>query len=378
MNIAILGYGIVGGGVHAQLRDGKLGIHVKRVLDVRRIEGLEDMLTDNIADILGDRTIDCVVETIGGMHPALSFVTSSLRAGKSVVTSNKELVSHALAPLMEGAGMHGAQIRFAASVGGGVPWIDSLLRQRRAGRLTEVWGIVNGTTNYILDAMAHGADFATALTEAQQQGYAEIDASADLDGLDAQRKCAISAALAFDTILEPEEIPTLGISQVRKADIDAFAAKGMVCKLLMRAKLTDAGVLAYVEPSLVGLDEMAAHVPTNHNCITMVGEQAGRLSFFGQGAGRKPTANNVVQDLLDIAAGVKYRPRVVQPLPVAETAAHAYYVRTTARDVVRPVMAEAWGDGFLTNPVPVGVMHEMVTKMRTNDPDTFVAGLPFS
>ncbi|MDR0928541.1 MAG: homoserine dehydrogenase, partial [Oscillospiraceae bacterium] len=235
MNIAIIGYGVVGGGVHALLADGRLGIHVKRVLDIRPLPELGALLTDNIADILFNPEIDCVVETMGGMHPALSYATMALRSGKHLVTSNKELISNALMPLLEGAALHNAQLRFGASVGGGVPWLHNLLRQKRGDTLLSIEGVVNGTTNYILDAMTHGMTFEAALAEAQRLGYAEADASADLNGIDAQRKCAISAALAFDTIVEPGDVPTLGIAGVQKADMARFAAKGLTCKLLMYA-----------------------------------------------------------------------------------------------------------------------------------------------
>lgn len=376
MNIAILGYGIVGGGVHEILRDGKLGIHVKRVLDVRPIAGLEDLLTDNIADILGDPSIHCVVETIGGTHPALSFVTSALRTGKHVVTSNKELVSHALAPLAEGAAMHNVQIRFSASVGGGIPWIENLIRQKRSDTLQAVEGIVNGTTNYILDAMAHGAEFADALGEARRLGYAEADASADLDGIDAQRKCAISAAVAFDTIVEPENIPALGIGAIRKADVDILAQKGLVCKLMMHAFRENASICAYVEPTLLAGETMAAHVPTNHNFIMMEGKNIGRLALFGQGAGRFPTAQNIVQDLMDIDARIVFRARSLQPLPVINcNERHRYYARTNQKNQIHPIRAEDWGDGILTQEVDVAAMHALARKIRQSDPDAFFAGI---
>lgn len=374
LNIAILGYGIVGGGTHALLKDGSLGIHVRRVLDVRPIDGLHDLLTDNIGDILGDPSIDCVVETIGGMHPALSFVTSSLRAGKHVVTSNKELISHALAPLSEGAGMHGVQIRFSASVGGGIPWIDTLQRRKRSDRIEAVSGIVNGTTNFILDAMQGGAAFEEALSAAREKGYAEIDASADLDGIDTQRKCAISAALAFETILEPEQIPTLGIGSIQKADVEAFLAEGLVCKLMMHAARHQDGIACYVEPTLLSRQAPAAHTPTNHNHISLIGRETGTLSLFGEGAGRYPTAQNIVQDLLDIDAGIKYPPRAVQPLPLhTDGIAHPYYVRAASKEA-QAVQAGQMGPGVRTSPLTLEAAHRLFAAIRAEDPNAFFAG----
>lgn len=376
MNIAILGYGTVGGGVHALLKDGKLGIHVKRVLDIRQLEGLEDILTDNIADILGDPSIDCVVETMGGMHPALSYVTSALRAGKHVVTSNKELISHALAPLAEGAAMHNVQVRFSASVGGGIRWIDNVARQKRSDTLLALDGIVNGTTNFILDAMGRGAAFEDALMEARRLGYAEVDASADLDGIDTQRKCAISASLAFDTIIEPEDIPTLGIGSIRKEDIDALAARGFACKLMMYAARVEDGIAAYVEPTLLGPEMLAAHVPTNHNLVSLYGEHSGQLAYYGQGAGRYPTAENILQDLLDIAARWTFHARSIEPQPVSNGGvSHPYYVRTSAKDKVAALHGEPCGPGILTPPMGVAAMHQLAAEIRAEDADAFFAGV---
>ncbi|MCL1963565.1 MAG: homoserine dehydrogenase [Firmicutes bacterium] len=378
MNIAIIGYGVVGGGVYALLRDGALGIYVRRVMDLLPIAGLEDgLFTDNIADIISDPAIDCVVEAVGGLHPALSHVTAALRAGKHVVTSNKELISHALAPLKEGAAMHRAQLRFSASVGGGVPWLHNLLRQKRGDTLLSVHGIVNGTTNYILDAMGNGMDLSAALKDAQRMGYSEADASADLDGLDTKRKCAISAALAFDAIVEADSVPTLGISAVRKIDIDTFAQHGLTCKLMMYAERGDASLCAYVEPSLLARDTLAAHTPAHYNCITLCGVQSGALSFFGQGAGRHPTAENIVQDLLDIATHATYKDPFLKPVPVDnDMERHPYYIRTSRKELLSGIDGEDWNGALLTKPMAVTALHALAKAIREKDPDAFFAGVP--
>lgn len=377
MNVAIIGFGTVGGGVHALLKDGRTGIRVTRVLDIRPIPGLEDLYTDNIADILGDPKIDCILEAIGGVHPALSYVTAALRAGKHVVTSNKELISHALVPLLEGAATHNAQIRFSASVGGGIPWLHNLLRQKRGDRLLSISGVVNGTTNYILDAMEHGMDLDTALMDARRMGYAEVNATADLDGTDAQRKCAISASLAFDTIVEAGDIPTLGIAAIRRLDIDAFTAKGLSCKLQMYAGRTQKGICAYVEPSLLGPDILAAHTPTNYNCITLCGENSGALTFFGQGAGRFPTAENIVQDMLDIRARLTIASPGVLPAVIEnEQEKHPYYIRTARKDLLVGLPGKNWNGAVLTEPMTVVDLHALAGSIREHDPDAFFAGLP--
>ncbi len=377
MNIAILGHGVVGGGVYALLSDGALGIAVRRVLEPRPMKGLSGIQTDNIGDILNDPEIDCVVEAIGGVHPALSYVTSALRAGKHVVTSNKELISHGLAPLLTGSAEHRAQLRFSASVGGGVPWLHNLLRTKRGDRILSINGIVNGTTNYILDAMAHGLTFEDALKEAQRLGYAEADPSADLLGLDARRKCAISAALAFDTVVEVSSVPVLGMQNIQKADVDAFRENGLTAKLLMNAARAEEGIAAYVEPSLLGQDAMAAHTPTNHNYITLCGEHVGHLAFFGQGAGRFATAENIVQDLLDIMARKAPTAKTTDALPVRNDAErHPYYVRTKWAEQAKALFAKPFGEGFITDPIAVDKMHALAEEMLTEDPRTFIAGIP--
>jgi len=379
MNIAILGYGTVGGGVHAILRDGNLDIHVKRVLDIRPVGGLAaGMLTDNIGDIIADPAIDCVVETIGGIHPALTYVVAALRAGKHVVTSNKELICKSLAPILLGAQAHQAQIRFSASVGGGIPWIHNLLRQKRGDQILSVQGIVNGTTNFILDAMQYGSSFEDALTSARTLGYAEADVSDDLHGIDTQRKCAISASLAFDALIEATNIPTLGIAAVSSRDIGAFAEKGLTCRLMMMAERSGQNVCAYVEPMLLTRDSLAAHTPANYNCITLCAEHAGRLSFVGQGAGRFPTAENIVQDLLDISvheSGVTVESD--KAMMVDNTLeAHAYYVRATYLSPLQGMLSAPLRDGFLTRPMCVSAMHALAKEIRERDAGAFFAGIP--
>lgn len=379
MNIAILGYGIVGGGVHAILRDGSLGINIKRVLDIRPVGGLsKDVLTDNIGDIIADPQIDCVVETIGGIHPALGYITAALRAGKHVVSSNKELMSRSLAPILLGARAHQAQIRFSPSVGGGIPWLHNLIRQKRGDQILSIQGIINGTTNYVLDAMFHGSSLAEALASARILGYAEVDVSADLSGIDTQRKCAISAALAFDAPIEPDAIPTLGISTIQHDDVEAFRAKGLTCKLMMYAERADQSICTYVEPSLLGPESIESHTPSNYNCVTLCAEHAGRLSFIGQGAGRFPAAESVVQDLLDISLQEGSLNTGLEKEAMIENSReiHAYYVRTTAPSSLENSIADRLGAGYITHPMPVPSMHALAKEILQKDHSAFFAGIP--
>lgn len=378
MNIAILGFGTVGGGVYDLLADGAKGITVRRVLDIRRPDGMDDAtFTDNIGDILGDPEIDCVVETIGGIHPALGFVETALRLGKSVVTANKELISHALAPLSEIALMRGVHLRYGASVGGGIPWLDNLARQARADTILALDGIANGTTNFILDAMGRGEDFADVLATAQRLGYAEADPSADLDGIDVQRKCAISASCAFGGVVDPPAVSTLGIAGIRAADVAAFSRRGLTCKLMMHAGRMASGVYAYVEPTLLGPGALAAHTPANFNCISLYARHAGQLSFYGQGAGRYPTAESILRDLLDVAANAPRQAQATQPLAVDnESTQHRYYVRAAAPERFGLHAVEALGDGIVTAPMPVAQAHAAIRALYAAEQDTFAAGLP--
>jgi len=379
MKIAIIGHGVVGGGVHALLEDGRLGISVKRVMDRQPMKGIEHLFTDNIAEIVGDREIDCVVEATVGVHPALSFVMAALSAGKHVVTSNKELLSLNFTQLRDRAIAGGVQFFYSATAGGGVPWLHNLHRVKRGDTVLSVSGIVNGTTNFILDAMARGDGFNEALTQAQRLGYAESNPTSDLLGLDSQRKCAISASIAFDTWINPEDIPTLGIGQVTAADIAAFTARGLACKLLMFAERASDGVVAFVEPSLLPVDSLMARTETNHNCISLCAEYAGRLAFYGQGAGRYPTAHAIVQDLLDIQTKNFRKIRPITPMNVINNLEkHPYYVRTGRLSKLPATLcAERLGaDAMITNPMTVEAAHALAVKALKMDPGAFFAGIP--
>jgi len=254
-----------------------------------------------------------------------------------------------------------------------------LERVKRLDTVCAVGGIMNGTTNFIMDAM-HKApvDFPAILKEAQDLGYAEADPSADIDGDDIRRKLCISANIAFDAALEETAIPTFGIRTVTAADIAAFRAHGFACKLLARAESTDSGVCAYVEPTLVDAGDLEAAVPANFNLITYEAEQLGRQSFYGQGAGRFPTAENVVQDCLTVLSGKRgfYTDRAV-PMFLTSGEAHPYYVRTSAPDTfLRGRTAETWDNGaVITGAVDVYEMLAWAKAQREKDPGVFIAGI---
>ena len=304
MNIGLLGFGVVGGGVW-ELAAERDDICVKRVLLRSPKAGLpESAVTFDVNDILNDDTIDTVVEVMGGLHPAYEYVTAAMERGKNVVTANKALIAAYYQELTALAKEKGVALRCTAAVGGGIPWLVNLARVKRLDTVCAVGGIMNGTTNFIMDAM-HKApvDFPAILKEAQELGYAEADPSADIDGDDIRRKLCISANIAFDAVLDETAIPTFGIRTVTASDIAAFKAHGFVCKLLAAAEAAENGVCAYVEPTLVDAGEPEAAVPANYNLITYTADRIGRQRFLGQGAGRFPTPANAVQDCLATAAG---------------------------------------------------------------------------
>ena len=265
------------------------------------------------------------------------------------------------------------------AVGGGIGWLSELERARRVQTINQVGGIMNGTCNYILDNMTRqGLNYDDVLKQAQALGYAEADPSADIDGDDIRRKLCISANIAFDAVLDETAIPTFGIRTVTAADIAAFKSHGFVCRLLAAAEAAENGVCAYVEPTLVAASELEAAVPANYNLISYTAEGVGRQSFFGQGAGRFPTAGNVVQDCLTVLSGKRgfYTDRAV-PMFLTSGEAHPYYVRTSAPDAfLRGRTAETWDNGaVVTVAVDVYEMLAWAKAQREKDPGVFIAGI---
>ena len=381
MNIGLLGMGAIGSGVFEQLA-AREDITVRRVLDKRKIEGVESLLTTDIAEILGDPEIDTVVELMGGNEPAHRFVLEAMRAGKNVVSANKLMIAGNLKELLDTAQQMGVSFRFSASVGGSIPYLVNLLRARRADRLTRVMGIVNGTTNLILDTMqTTGESFDQVLKQAQAAAYAEADPSADIDGIDARSKIAIAASLAFDAHVRPENVLTAGIRYIRAEDVELFRKKGWVCRLIARAERFEGDrVTAFVEPTLVTPESPFASVYRNDNLICMNGKRFGQQSFSGQGAGKSPTAYAVVNDLIDTMYSPQYLPfsSELRDLPVDNgLIRRCYYLRTSAC-VEIPGETLAAKNGFcayVTQPMPVQRMHTLAKELQKQDPSLFLAGI---
>ena len=378
MHIGLLGFGVVGAGVYDWTR-GRADLTVDRVLVRSSKPGIETISTHSIEDILNDPAIDTVVEVMGGLHPAYEYICAAIEAGKHVVTANKAVVAAYYPQLTALARQHGVALRCTAAVGGGIPWLVNLERCKRLDRVVSVGGIMNGTSNFIMDAMhASPVSFPDILKKAQDLGYAEADPSADIDGDDIRRKLAISANVAFDALIDEEAIPTFGIRTVTAADIAAFKSHGFACKLLARAESAQDGVCAYVEPALVGADDLEAAVPANFNLITYEAEKLGRQSFYGQGAGRFPTASNVVQDCLTVLSGKRgFYTDKAAPAALVGGEAHPYYVRTASPDdFLRAHTAETWENGaVVTGAVDVCEMLAWAKAQRDKDPAVFIAGI---
>ena len=386
MKIAIMGFGTVGSGAYETAKNAG-GIDIVRILARHGRPGyehLDDIITGNIEDITGDPEIELVVESIGGVHPAREYVLACLRAGKHVVTPNKNLISACYKELMDEAAANGVKLRFTSAVGGGIPWLYNLLRTRRCDQIEEVRGIVNGTCNYILDAMYDkGADFGEMLKIAQELGYAEADPSSDIEGTDTLRKTVVTTNLAFDTVVSEEEVPCYGIDTIKSCDIAYLKEKGLACKLMMRAKRCCDSVEVYVEPAAFPANSLEANVKVNNNLITLTAKDIGTQSFYGQGAGMMPTGQSVIQDVIDIRDGKE------QDIPADGASAlkadnskavHRYYIRHDHMcEHIGPLIDTfEERDGIyycISKPVTVEEMHAIGHRRKEKGREMFFAAL---
>lgn len=319
VNIAIMGHGVVGSGVAEVLLEhtdsisqkAKEEINIKYILDLRDFEGLSysDKFTKNFDDILNDDSIKVVAEVMGGIHPAYDFVKALMQKGKSVVTSNKELVAAKGAELLQIANDNNVNFLFEASVGGGIPILRPIAQCLAANEIKEIYGILNGTTNFILTKMVReNTSFDKALKTAQELGYAEKNPDADVLGYDACRKVCILAALGFGKHVYPEQVNTAGITDISLDDVDYADNLGYVIKLIGRAaKLPNGKITATVAPTLIRKEHMLAGVNGVYNAIVVVGDASDDLMFYGRGAGKRPTASAVAADIIDCVKHLKAR-----------------------------------------------------------------------
>jgi homoserine dehydrogenase len=358
IKIGLLGLGTVGSGVvkilsahRADLEERagcRLVLH--RVADPdtsRAREGIDLRqlpLTADATGVLDDPAVQIVIELVGGLEPARSFILRALRSGKHVVTANKALLAHHGSELFEEARARGVMLGFEAAVAGGIPLIRAVKEGLTANRITSVFGIVNGTSNYILTKMTEeGWDFSRALAEAQAKGYAEADPTLDVEGMDSAHKLQILATIAFRTSVDLKEIHTEGITWITREEISYAAELGYRIKLLAIAKASDGDVEVRVHPTMIPSDSPLAAVSGVFNAVFITGDAVGDLMFYGRGAGQMPTASAVLSDTLEIARKLAHGIPALNldlPAPAArslplrpmEEIRSAYYLRVTALD----------------------------------------------
>lgn len=350
IKVAVMGYGTIGSGVVEVLEQNRESIaghagepiEVKYVLDLRDFPGdpIEKKVVHDYKQIVEDPEVAIVVETMGGVEPAYTFVKEMLLAGKSVTTSNKALVAEKGAELIRIAKEREINFQFEASVGGGIPIIRSLYKSLTADVIEEISGILNGTTNYMLTAMTEkGADYEAVLSEAQSLGYAERDPSADVEGYDACRKIAILTSLVAGYQVDYQDIHTEGITGITPEDI-AYAKKlGKRIRLIASSKKTGDTYAALVAPFLVGEENPLYTVNGVFNAVFIHGNMLGDAMFYGSGAGKLPTASAVVADVIDMAK--HHAPNRNIPMQWAEKklvladyrdAAYRFFVRTASSE----------------------------------------------
>ncbi len=384
--VAILGYGVVGSGVYEILASNsdnianKAGqkVDVKYILDLRDFPDhpKQELFTKNYEDIVNDDEVDVVVEVMGGVNPAYEFSKAALLKGKNVITSNKELVASHGTELMQIAKENSVNYLFEASVGGGIPIIRPLSQCMSANRVEEIYGILNGTTNYIMTKMAkEGADFDAVLAEAQKLGYAERNPEADVCGHDACRKIAILSSLASGKFVDYKDIPTEGITEITTTDVKFASKLCSVIKLIGSAKLSENGkVFARVAPMVVPESHQFASVNGVFNAILLHGDSVGDVMFYGRGAGKLPTASAVVADVIDAVKHLKtnkwqtWENADEDFMMDASKVAYRYFVRTKDKDLLKEFdNAECLGEidgeyGFVTEETEEGKFVEKLAQ----------------
>ncbi|MBK5252741.1 MAG: homoserine dehydrogenase [Peptostreptococcaceae bacterium] len=354
IKIAILGVGNVGSGVwkilHKNQRkvDSYLGrsIDIKKVLvnnvnKKRDIDIPADILTEDFAEILENKDIQVVVELIGGLEPAYSYIKAALKNKKHVVTANKAVIATYGKELRELADENEVEIRYEASVGGGIPIINTLIQSLSANKFDEIIGIVNGTTNYILTQMtAEGMDFDEALKLAQEKGFAESDPTSDIEGEDAAFKLSILSYIAFGIEVSPQDIPREGISKISREDIEYAKQLGYTIKLLATARKNEKTFECHVHPVLLKKDHPLSSVNNEFNALYVRGNAVGELMLYGKGAGSMPTGSAVLGDVMEIGKRISEKPSVshankneyISSLESVGEGLSEYYIRFQVKD----------------------------------------------
>ncbi len=377
MKVAVLGFGTVGKGVYDMLRTCPL-FEAGPVL-VRPGKEDEAFKVSSLEAILEDKSVDAIAEVMGGIEPAFAYCAAALKAGKHVVTSNKALVAAKGIELNKLAVENGVGFLFSAACGGAVPFLHNLELAGESDEIISLGGILNGTTNFMLDKMqSEGKDYGEVLKEAQSLGYAEADPTADVTGLDALRKIMLGCAVAYD-MLPVDGLLNEGIDSLKASDVAHFQSKGLTCRLLANGGIADGKLYAYVQPALLKSDAPECAVKQNFNMAKYIGKNSGRIVLMGQGAGRYPTASAVIRDL----ECLRFGQRVMMRGECREVSADnsgcvcAYYVRLPKQfaAVLDFESVEDGGDVIraITKPMSVKAMHEAVNKIRGEGADVFFA-----
>lgn len=378
INVALLGCGTVGGGVCDILKTSPhlaKKFQITHILD-KKINPNDDRFTNNFDVIINDKNVDIIVEALGGIEPAHTYISASLNAKKHVVTSNKAVVAQYMEEFVDLSIQNNVGLFLEATAGGGIPWIHNLMRVKRIDEIVSFSGIINGTSNFIIDKMEkENLDFNTALKLAQEKGYAEKDPSADINGDDVRAKACISASIAFDTLVDAE-IPTSGIRNLTHEDIEVFENLGLRVRMVTRALKKDDQYCICVEPQLSSLQTLEANTPGYFNTVSLVGNTIGELKFFGAGAGAYPTANAIIQDILDCIDNKFPAYNITNPLQFnTEIMPSTYLYRTRAETelprnaiMIRPGYFEVVGK----YPDEASLFLE---KMTEKDPLTFMASM---
>ena len=301
LNIAILGYGVIGKGVF-EICKNMPNINVVKILErkERFDQNYLDLFTDNADEIFRNRKIDLVVEVLGGYDFAKEMITKALKYEKHVVTANKEVIAKDIDFLIDLAGRFNVSIAYEASVGGGIPIIKNIKELKKVNKISKISGILNGTTNFILTKMFEGLDFNDALKEAQRLGFAESDPTADLEGYDMMRKIAILSDLAWDTFIDINQIPQIGISKISKEDVLYAKQNNKVIKFVCESTLENDHIEIKVEPKMFDDNHFFSNVNNEFNAVILETYPNDTLTFIGKGAGSLPTASAIVLDIVDI------------------------------------------------------------------------------
>ena len=377
MKVAVLGFGVVGQGVYEMLRTCPL-FEAGPVL-VRPGKADAPFKLDDIDKIVNDESVDAVAEVMGGVDVAYAYGVKALSAGKHFVTSNKALVSAKGVELAALAREKGVGFLFSAACGGAVPFLHNLELARQSDEIEALGGILNGTTNYMLDRMqSEGLDYEDALKEAQALGYAEADPTADVSGLDALRKIMLGCAVAYDR-LPVDGLYNEGIDSLTAADVAHFQGKGLTCRLLAKGGLAEGKLYAYVQPALLPADAPECAVKKNFNMAKYLGKNSGQIVLMGQGAGRYPTASAVIRDLECIRFGQREMLHELCEYSKAENdgCLCTYYVRMPKACEAEFELSESevQGDAVyaVTKPISVKDMHEKVRALRKGGMPIFFA-----